>query len=253
MREAKENVAELVRADPEIMAQSGELNYLKVGEEKELTFFFVHGTPGELGNWGMFLGDQELQKNYGMVAFDRLGHGQSQAGVAEVSLQGQAEALAKVAEETKGKRIWVGHSYGASVVSKVAALRPDLVDGLILVAGSMKGDYVKKTWYQSLGETWVAQRIMTEQWKVANLEMVALEDELNAMAGDWAQLKCPVVTVHAKNDILAKFANVAFVEEQVDERLFQKVVLEDENHFLIWNSVELIKKVMFEMAEKSDS
>ena len=251
MREAKENVERLIGDQTAFLKQEGAVNYLQMGEGKnhEVTFFFVHGTPGELGNWGIFLGDDELQEDYGMIAFDRLGHGQSQRGVAEVNLQKQAEALAKVASGIAGKKIWVGHSYGAGVVSKVAALQPDLVDGLVLVAGSMSGELVQKTWYQSLGETRLAQSLMNERWKVANLEMVALEGELNAMSDAWGDLTCPVVVVHAKNDILAKFANVAFVEERIDEKRFRKVVLEDENHFLIWNSVPVVKKVLFEMAE----
>jgi len=227
------------------------LSYVRTGNAAAgTTFFFVHGTPGSLDGWGGFLGDEELSKEVGMVAFDRLGHGESHAGEAEPELAEEAKALARVAALIRGDKIWVGHSYGVPVIGRLAADYPDLVDGAVLVAGPVSPEHAKRRWYQSLAATGLAQVVIPQSLKVANLEMLSLEEELKKMEESWENVKFPVTVIHAEDDVLTDFGNVSFLKEEVPKAYLRLKELESGNHFLIWSHKELVMAEMRTMMQK---
>ncbi|HVA04827.1 MAG TPA: alpha/beta hydrolase [Acidimicrobiales bacterium] len=90
---------------------------------------FVHGQPGLGSDW-----DQVAAKltDHRVLIVDRPGYGRS--GEETLSIEGNAEILATlVIQRDAGPVTVVGHSYGGGVAIELAARRPDLVAGLVLV------------------------------------------------------------------------------------------------------------------------
>ena len=90
---------------------------------------FVHGQPGLGSDW-----DEVAARltDHRVLIVDRPGYGRS--GEETLSIEGNAELLAAMVVERGAVPVTVvGHSYGGGVAIELAARRPDIVAGLVLV------------------------------------------------------------------------------------------------------------------------
>lgn len=245
-----QEMAQASRAARALKGEGGEVHFLRSGApEASTTFFLVHGTPGESANWGAYLADESLKSDYQVIAFDRLGFGKSKPEEAVPQLAHHAKALAEVAKQVPGRKIWVGHSYGVPVIGRVAADFPGLVDGALLIAGPADPELTRKTWYQALAATSLGQSVISRDLKTANVEMLSLSSELEIIEPFWARMKVPVTVLHAEDDVLAKYGSVSFLQERLPEKTTRYRLLEEGNHFLIWSHYDLVLEEMRLLAE----
>jgi len=94
---------------------------------------------------------QELGGALRMVALDLPGHGESDPAPA-ASVEAHAAAVADfLSALERGPSVVIGHSLGGSIAIALAARRPDLVRGLVLIASCVKLPLV-----DSVGERLVA-------------------------------------------------------------------------------------------------
>jgi pimeloyl-ACP methyl ester carboxylesterase len=99
----------------------------------------VHGWLGSSASWSAQL--PRLRARRRAVAVDLRGHGASEAPAGGYAAADFAADLAAVVEALDLAPVVVlGHSLGASVASILAADRPDLVAGLVLVEPDYAGD-----------------------------------------------------------------------------------------------------------------
>jgi len=90
---------------------------------------FVHGQPGLGSDWDPVV---ERLEDHRVLVVDRPGYGRS--GEETLSIAGNADLLADVVTERDAVPVTVvGHSYGGGVAIELAARRPELVAGLVLV------------------------------------------------------------------------------------------------------------------------
>src|SRR5256885_10278846 len=81
---------------------------------------------------------QELGGALRMVALDLPGHGESDPAPA-ASVEAHAAAVADfLSALERGPSVVIGHSLGGSIAIALAARRPDLVRGLVLIASCVK-------------------------------------------------------------------------------------------------------------------
>jgi pimeloyl-ACP methyl ester carboxylesterase len=95
----------------------------------------LHGLAGYAGEWAETAG--WLTERSHVAAFDARGHGGSERLPADVSRAAHAaDALFVIERLSLGPTVVVGQSLGGQVAMLVAAERPDLVRGLVVVDGS---------------------------------------------------------------------------------------------------------------------
>jgi Predicted hydrolases or acyltransferases (alpha/beta hydrolase superfamily) len=112
------------------------LFFTEAGKGKSI--LLLHGWVSDSHDWMWQL--PELEKHYHTVAVDLRGHGRSQ-----VMASGEytpdhyvSDIIALIENEFKSKSfVLIGHSMGAQISARVAALRPDLVDAVVSVDGSL--------------------------------------------------------------------------------------------------------------------
>ncbi len=159
----------------------------------------VHGAPADATSWDHFLSGAEDQLDgYEVYVVDRLGYGNSSAGV-ETSLLAHAESLRPLLD-SDAPVVLVGHSFGGPIVVRAAAAMPELVDGVVVGAGACDPDMKDSVWLREAIDA--ISPVVPTPWAVGNAELLALTDENRSLraAGALADVACPVGVVHGTWD-----------------------------------------------------
>jgi len=233
-----------------------DIHYVKAGDESKPLILFIHGSPGSLSAFIDFLADSALLKASLMISTDRPGFGHSNFGNGEGSLQNQAEALKPILEKYKNNRpiILVGHSLGGPLIARMAIDYPELVDGLIMVAGSIDPELEpNEVWFRAPLATPFLSWILPRSFRASNEELYKLKPELEKMLPLWAQIKCPVIVIQGMKDSLVPAGNADFAKKVLVNAPVEFVFIEDMNHFVPWSNPELIQHAALKMISKNTS
>jgi pimeloyl-ACP methyl ester carboxylesterase len=221
---------------------------MEVGDPRLPLVVFVHGTPGDWTAFLSYLADPELTRVAHMISVDRLGFGGSEAGGIETSLARQAAALAPLLERDGAGRgaVLIGHSLGAPIIARMAMDHPARVAGLIIVAGSCDPALERRTWYQRAGMSPWVRWLLPRELDRANVEMVPLKDELEAMVPRWAEIRVPVTVIQGGRDSLVPPANADFLARVLSNAPVRMVRPPEATHFLVWEQPGLVRDAILE-------
>jgi pimeloyl-ACP methyl ester carboxylesterase len=231
--------------------QGVKMNYAEIGSDSLSVAFFVHGSPGAWGGFIDFMKDTVLLKKVKMVAVDRIGFGESDFGNAEKSLIVQAELLKPIVEKYKksGKKIiLIGHSLGGPMIARMAMDYPELIDNLIIVAGSIAPDLEpNEKWFRIPMDFMPISIVIPASFRASNHEILYLKPELEKMLPLWKNIHQPVIVIQGGKDMLVNPKNADFAEKMLVNTKSLKVVRVDTmNHFVPWSHPQLIKKAILE-------
>ena len=118
---------------------------MKNQKNRKKTYILI---PGAFhGAWSWYKVITRLEKaGQSVIAQDLPGTGMSKAPVGEASLEGWAQFICQIIDQQPEPVILVGHSRGGVVISQAAEYRPDQVEALVYVGGTLlyPGDSVIK-------------------------------------------------------------------------------------------------------------
>lgn len=216
------------------------LSYLRAGDPRGPLIILVHGTPGSASGWSDYLVTPPAGTE--VIAIDRPGFGASGPDAAVPSLSMQAAAVAALLPTNGRTVVLVGHSLGGPVVARVAADHPDRVSALVLLAASLDPALEAIHPLQHVGAWWPVRAMLPRSIRNANSELMALEPELVALGALLPTITAPTVIVHGTADDLVPVANVPYMQARLSgARCLSTVLLEDRNHFLPWNSEDVVR------------
>ena len=89
---------------------------------------FIHGSGGDHRIWSL-----QTARLAGAVALDLPGHA---GGDPATDIAALAEAVAAALETIDRPRVLIGHSLGGAVALELAIVRPELVDGLVVISSA---------------------------------------------------------------------------------------------------------------------
>jgi pimeloyl-ACP methyl ester carboxylesterase len=233
-----------------------DINYVSAGDTTKPLVVFVHGSPGSLDAFIEFLTLDTLRKNALLITTDRPGFGYSNFGNAEPSLKKQALSLKPILEKYRQNKpiILVGHSLGGPLIVKMAMEYPELVDGLIIVAGSIDPALEpNETWFRAPLATPFLSWILPGAFRASNEEIYQLKPQLKEMMPYWKNVTCPVIVIQGKVDDLVPYENVNFAKKMLVNAPVEYVIVDDMNHFVPWSNPELITGAVLKMVTKRDS
>lgn len=232
---------------------SREIHYVKAGDESKPLVLFVHGSPGSLSAFIHFLSDSTLLNVSLLISADRPGFGHSNFGQGEASLEKQSALLKPILEKYKENRpiILVGHSLGGPLIARMSIDYPALVDGLIIVAGSVDPELEpNETWFRAPLATPFLSWLLPRSLRASNEEIYHLKPELEKMLPLWSAIRCPVVVIHGLKDSLVPAGNADFVRKMVTNAPLRFVMKEEMDHFVPWSNPELIQEAVFSMVQE---
>lgn len=156
---------------------------------------FVHGAPADAGSWNRLLDRYQKElESFEVVVVDRLGYGNS-TREPETELRAHARSLEPLL--TPGTLL-VGHSYGGPVVLRAAAEFPELIKGVVLVAGACDPQMNDAQWLRrAIG---ALAPVIPDAWDAANLELLALTVENVSMRELLGEVSCSIGIVHGAWD-----------------------------------------------------
>jgi pimeloyl-ACP methyl ester carboxylesterase len=220
------------------------IHYTHVGEEGKPLVVLVHGAPGSSSAFMSYLEDPALIDQAQIVAVDRPGYGFSDYGTTEPSLERQAEVLRPILERHRApKVILLGHSYGGPVIIKMAAMYPEWIDGLVMVAGSVDPELEPREWWRGPLDWRAVRWMLPGSMRVCNQEIIPLYQELKDMEEDWAKITCPVTVIQGENDKLVPKGNADYAEKMLtNSRQVNMQVIEDASHFILWSMQDFVVK-----------
>jgi pimeloyl-ACP methyl ester carboxylesterase len=232
------------------------IHYVQAGNTANPLVVFVHGSPGSLSAFIDFLADTVLLQKSLLITTDRPGFGYSNFGVAEPSLQKQAALLKPILEKNRKNRsiILVGHSLGGPLIARMAMDFPELVDGLVIVAGSIDPTLEpNETWFRAPLATPFLRWIMPRSFRASNEEIYQLKPQLEEMLPRWQDITCPVIVVQGAKDSLVPAGNADFAKKMLTNTSVKIVLKEDMNHFVPWSNPELIRQAILDLLEQQDA
>jgi pimeloyl-ACP methyl ester carboxylesterase len=230
------------------------ITYLHAGDENLPLIVFVHGSPGSLSAFIHFMDDSVLLKHAQLISVDRAGFGGSNFGYAEKSLEKQAQYLKPILEKYKTNKpiILVGHSLGGPVIARMAMDYQELIDGLVIVAGSIDPELEpNETWFRAPLATPFFSWILPRSFRASNLEIYKLKPELQEMLPLWKKITCPVVVIQGSKDNLVSPKNADFARKMLtNTSSLDFIIKEDMNHFVPWQHPELIREGILKLLRK---
>lgn len=232
------------------------IHYTHVGTDGKPLVLMVHGSPGSSDAMLDYLADTSLRRQAQLVSVDRPGFGYSDFGKTERSLKQQAQQLRPLLEKfraTGGKALLVGHSYGGPLIVRMAMDFPDLVDGLVIVAGSVDPELEPQQWWTRPLDWWIFRWMAPGALRVSNQEIIPLKKELEDMMPLWEKLTCPVTFLQGTKDNLVPAGNADFAKKMlVNSRKLEVDMLPGDDHFIMWTKEKLISGKIQEMLARLD-
>ena len=228
------------------------LSYLRSGDRTALRVIYVHGTPGDALAWKSYLAIPVSGTE--SVAVDRLGFGASQSSQrgreAVTSFQEQAAAIEPLLARRAGRgTILVGHSLGAPIVCRIAAERPDLVAGAVVLAGSVDPDLESWRWYNRMAGSSLVSWAVSRDLLVSNDEVRQAAAQERALLPMLSRIRCPVIVIHGSKDGLVPVANATWLRGNLTGAASVDVqILEGEGHFLPWKRETEVRRAVSELA-----
>jgi pimeloyl-ACP methyl ester carboxylesterase len=208
-----------------------------------VSLVFVHGSPATAHAFHAQFKDPPPDTT--LIAYDRPGFGGSEGSAATRNLRAQVDALLQLLEGRPAAiHIVIGHSYGAPIALQAAIERPDLVQGIVLVGGSVDPGLETVKTVQRIAAWPPIRALIPSTLDNCNLEILQLHSDLRLLAGKLGQLNVPVAMVHGLKDNLVPPANVAYLEQALasagKSHLFFKSLWPDYNHFIPWEHPEAV-------------
>jgi pimeloyl-ACP methyl ester carboxylesterase len=228
------------------------IHYVTSGDSTKPLVLFVHGSPGSLSAFIHFLKDSTLTERAFLITTDRPGFGHSNFGWGEGSLSKQSEALKPILERYKLNRpvILIGHSLGGPLIAKMAMDYPELVDGLIIVAGSIDPELEpNETWFRAPLATPFLSWVLPRSLRASNEEIYHLKPELQKLLPYWKDVRCPVIVIQGQKDSLVPKENADFAKKMLVNAPVEFVLVDGMDHFVPWSNPELIHDAIIKLLD----
>jgi pimeloyl-ACP methyl ester carboxylesterase len=225
------------------------LHYVFSGMDTLPVLVFVHGSPGSWSAFENYLRDSELLTRYHMVSIDRPGFGYSDYGSAQpMDVQVQLISLLLRQLKTDKPMYLVGHSLGGPIIAELAYSNPDLIDGLVILAGSVDPkEETTERWRPVLSYS-PLRYFIPGAMRPSNDELMYFKTDVFQMPHTLLNIKCHVYILHGDHDSMVPYENALYAKKNlVNAKSVELITLAGKDHFIPWTNYNDIKNVLLRL------
>ena len=219
------------------------IRIIETGNKRGEALVLIHGSPGSSDAFKEYLADPLLTKRYHMFAVDRPGFGGSDFGTA-YSVKQQVNIIAQVVRDNSepGKVTLMGHSLGGSIAAYVAGQMPEYVERVIIVAGALDPSAEVPALWRRVIAAPVVRGLLPLSLRISNRELMKFQSEVGDLALLLQNIKGHVDVVHAEDDSLVPYSNVAYMKTAFTNAMDVHVTtFPSGDHFVLWNRFDVIR------------
>lgn len=234
-----------------VYLQKQPLHYALTGGRNKPTIIFIHGSPGSWAAFKDYLKDTALLQRYRLISIDRPGFGKSNFGHA-LALPLQAGIVSAFMDSlSNGLPVYlVGHSLGGPLAVKLAAMRPDVVHGIVVLAGAMIAAEEKPEIWRKIVLKTPLNLLMPGAFRPSNAELWYLKNDLKALPPDFEKVNCVVYLVHGTKDNMVPYNNMPRAAEMLTHAARVKMMpIENASHFIPWQHYTEIRNVLLQLPQ----
>ena len=232
-----------------IKVQGRNIHYAKTGSDSLPTLVFIHGTPGAWDAFAGYMRDSSLLHHYRMISVDRPGFGYSDFGTVEPFLK-QSELINQALAKLYNNKpmLLAGHSLGGPLIVQMAADKPDLFCGLVIISGSVDPAEEKpEKWRPWLFKT-PLNLLVPGAFRPSNEELWNLKKDLITLKASFAAIHCPVFFIHGAKDTWVPPGNVDYAKKLlVNTSHIGEMIIPGGNHFIPWTKFNEIRDVLIRL------
>lgn len=232
---------------------SRKIRYIQLGEDPAKPLLvFIHGSPSSSVFWFNMLKDTTLRAVANLLAIDRPGYGGSGLGRPMISVEEQAQnvaAIIKARRMTDDQPVILhGSSYGGTVSARIAMDYPDMVQGLLLQSASTAPREEYTYWVTHPTSHWSLSWLLPSSLQTANSEKLSHQQQLEAMADDWENIRAKTVILHGTDDWLIYPPNAYYsCDKLVNAEEVVHHMVSGKQHDLISSAPKLLKKYLLRL------
>ncbi len=237
------------------------IHYEALGRGEPL--IFIHGWLGSWRYWWPSM--QELSTKHRTFAFDLWGFGDSSKAANKYSFESYVEMLDQFIDKLGISQplTLVGHSLGAAVSLRYAALRPERVTRLATVALPIQGNFINDRLTNSdssafinrvFGKSNTYPEVEAETRKTDQAAMNAVASQLTDynFATDLEKCDCPVLMVFGGQDAVIQqpASDAPYLQRPDNNRYY--VALENCNHFPMLEQTAKFNRLLIDFMQAGD-
>ena len=202
------------------------------------TLIFVHGSPGSSLDYKRYLNDSLLNKKANLIAYDRVGYGQTNLGEIQGTLSFELEILHDLIKEMpENNIILLGYSYGGPVI--LASNKNYKYK--ISLASAVVGEFEPMFGILNVYKWKLTKPLIPAMFRAAAKEKYAHLTDFPKYNDKWNLSPSKIVNIHGDKDFIVPYKNSEYLEKTIDSNKFTMVTIKGGGHDLIWTNFELIK------------
>ena len=209
----------------------------------------VHGAPGAWYGSRNLLDDTLVQKQYHIIAMDRLGYNKSKfkgRRGAVTSIEMQAIAIHEALRLNRSFKTGVvmGSSFGGPIAAKIAIMYPDRFHQLIMLAPAIDPDNEKYWWFHLFIRGGLIRALMPKFVNNATDEKFAHVEELKKLLPEWSKLSVPITMVQGGEDNVVYPSNLDFARKRLLGKPAEFVFLPRSGHMIRSQNPDLVRSIV---------
>ena len=209
----------------------------------------VHGAPGAWYGSRNLLDDTIVQKQYHIIAIDRLGYNKSRFKGKRgpvTSIETQAIAIHEALRLNKSSKTGVvmGSSFGGPIAAKIAIMYPDRFHQLVMLAPAIDPDNEKYWWFHLFIRGGVVRALMPKFVNNATDEKFAHVEELKKMLPEWSKLSIPITMVQGGEDNVVYPSNLDFAKKALLGKPAEFVFLPASGHMIRSQNPDVVRSIV---------
>lgn len=233
----------------EVPRSKGRLFWAESGSDTLPRLLFIHGAPGAWYGYIRLMAHPDLRSHFQILSVDRPGYNRSK-GPQIHSIQEQAEEIARVLDADTSRPVYlVGRSFGAPVAAALAAIRPKLVKGLLLVAPAADPALEKFWWFSPILHYSPIRLLFPQAIRRASNEKYRHRKALKEMENLWGKVRCQTQILQGGKDNIVQPQNACYVDSMLIGAPHILRLLPENGHLITSENPALVVQLLLELKE----